>query len=158
MSSSSNRSNRPPPPTHCEHDQPVIRQTLRTIDFPLRRFLGCVEYYNGSKCKTFYWLDPELPNDYYKQEVFNLIQKEKRMKEDMYGKIRYLEREIEFQKSTMEKEMFLLQLELKERKSSVLLMFAEIVMDAFTVVIKVDSKTKLTAGHLSPNGVISRPN
>ncbi|PWA40195.1 hypothetical protein CTI12_AA565110 [Artemisia annua] len=145
MSSSSNRSNRPSPPTHCEHDQPVIRQTSWTIDFPLRSFLGCVEYYNGSKCKTFYWLDPELPNDYYKQEVFNLIQKEKRMKEDKYGKIRDLEREIEFQKSTMEKEMFLLQLELKESKSSVLLMFAEIVMDAFTVVIKeVDSKTKMT--------------
>ena len=60
-----------------------------------------------------------MPNDYYKQEVFNLIQKEKRMKEDNYGKIRYLESEIEFQKSTMEKEMFLLQLELKESKSSV---------------------------------------
>jgi hypothetical protein len=60
-----------------------------------------------------------LPNDYYKQEVFNLIQKEKRLKEDKYGKIRDLEREIEFQKSTMEKEMFLLQLELKESKSSV---------------------------------------
>ncbi|PWA57892.1 hypothetical protein CTI12_AA404830 [Artemisia annua] len=69
MSSSSNRSYRPPPPTHCEHEQPVIRQTSRTIDFPLRRFLGCVEYYNGSKCRTFYWLDPELPNDYYKHEV-----------------------------------------------------------------------------------------
>jgi hypothetical protein len=60
-----------------------------------------------------------LPNDYYKQEVFNLIQKEKRLKEDKYVKIRDLEREIEFQKSTMEKEMFLLQLELKESKSSV---------------------------------------
>ena len=60
-----------------------------------------------------------MPNDYYKQEVFNLIQKEKRLKEDKYGKIRDLEREIEFQKSTMEKEMFLLQLELKESKSSV---------------------------------------
>ena len=48
-----------------------------------------------------------------------MIQKEKRLKEDKYGKIRDLEREIEFQKSTMEKEMFLLQLELKESKSSV---------------------------------------
>ncbi|PWA53520.1 hypothetical protein CTI12_AA444220 [Artemisia annua] len=131
MSSSSNRSYRLPPPTYCEHDQPVIRQTSRSIDFPLRRFLGCVEYYNGSKCKTFYWLDPELPNNYYKQEFFKLIQKEKRLKEDKYsfnGKIRDLERDIDFQKSTMEKEMFLLQLELKESKSSVLLMFAEIVM------------------------------
>lgn len=63
-----------------------------------------------------------MPNDYYKQEVFKLIQKEKRLKEDKYsfnGKIRDLEREIDFQKSTMEKEMFLLQLELKESKSSV---------------------------------------
>lgn len=60
-----------------------------------------------------------MPNDYYKQEVFNLIQKEKRLKEDKYGKIRDFEREIEFQKSSMEKEMFLLQLELKECKSSV---------------------------------------
>ncbi|PWA89039.1 hypothetical protein CTI12_AA115030 [Artemisia annua] len=122
MSSSSNRSYRPPPPTHCEHEQPVIRQTSRTIDFPLRRFLGCVEYYNGSKCRTFYWLDPELPNDYYKHEVFKLIQKEKRLKEDkssLNGKIKDLEREIDFQKATMEKEMFLLQLELKESKSSV---------------------------------------
>ena len=48
-----------------------------------------------------------------------MIQKEKRLKEDKYGKIRDFEREIEFQKSSMEKEMFLLQLELKECKSSV---------------------------------------
>lgn len=94
----------------------------------------------GSKCKTFYWLDPELPNDYYKQEVFNLIQKEKRMKEDQYGKIRDLDREIEFFKSIMEKEMFLLQLELKESKSSVVF-FKKIVVVLCLVIAVMLSKS-----------------
>lgn len=80
-----------------------------------------------------------MPNDYYKQEVFNLIQKEKRLKEDKYGKIRDLEREIEFQKSTMEKEMFLLQLELKESKSSVVF-FKKIVVVLCLVIAVMLSK------------------
>ena len=61
------------------------------------------------------------------------------MKEDKYGKIRYLEREIEFQKSTMEKEMFLLQLELKESKSSVVF-FKKIVVVLCLVIAVMLSK------------------
>ena len=68
-----------------------------------------------------------------------MIQKEKRLKEDKYGKIRDLEREIEFQKSTMEKEMFLLQLELKECKSSVVF-FKKIVVVLCLVIAVMLSK------------------
>ena len=69
-----------------------------------------------------------------------MIQKEKRLKEDQYGKIRDLEREIEFQKSTMEKEMFLLQLELKESKSSVVF-FKKIVVVLCLVIAVMLSKS-----------------
>ena len=84
-----------------------------------------------------------MPNDYYKQEVFNLIQKEKRLKEDKYsfnGKIRDLEREIDFQKSTMEKEMFLLQLELKESKSSVVFFKKIVVVLCLVIAVMLLSK------------------
>ncbi|GKA52060.1 hypothetical protein Tco_0745256 [Tanacetum coccineum] len=74
----------------------------------------------GSKCRTFYWVDPELPSDYYKQEVYKLIQKDKQLKEENYilnGKIRELQKEFDFEKSTLEKQVLMLQMELKESKS-----------------------------------------
>ncbi|GJX46319.1 hypothetical protein Tco_0271509 [Tanacetum coccineum] len=70
--------------------------------------------------RTFYWVDPELPSDYYKQEVYKLIQKDKQLKEENYilnGKIRELQKEFDFEKSTLEKQVLMLQMELKESKS-----------------------------------------
>lgn len=84
-----------------------------------------------------------MPNDYYKQEVFKLIQKDKRLKEDKYsfnGKIRDLEREIDFQKSTMEKEMFQLLLELKESKSSVVFFKKIVVVLCLIIAVMLLSK------------------
>lgn len=72
-----------------------------------------------------------------------MIQKEKRLKEDKYsfnGKIRDLKREIDFQKSTMEKEMFLLQLELKESKSSVVFFNKIVVVLCLVIAVMLLSK------------------
>ena len=72
-----------------------------------------------------------------------MIQKEKRLKEDKYsfnGKIRDLEREIDFQKSTIEKEMFLLQLELKESKSSVVFFKKIVVVLCLVIAVMLLSK------------------
>ncbi|GJQ98627.1 hypothetical protein Tco_0009766 [Tanacetum coccineum] len=96
-SSSSNRSHhRGSPPTSCE--------------------------WYGSKCKTFNWVDPELPSEYYKQEVFKLLQKvnlnQTKINADKC-KIREMERGFDFQKTTLEKQVLTLQMELKESKSSV---------------------------------------
>ncbi|GJW07317.1 hypothetical protein Tco_1569740 [Tanacetum coccineum] len=122
-SSSSNRSHhRGTPPTHCVCEEPVILQTSKTIDHPMRRFLGCINYYRGSKCKTFYWVDPELPSVYYKQEVFKLLQKvnlhQTKMNADKC-RMTEMEREFDFQKSTLEKQVLALQMELKESKANV---------------------------------------
>lgn len=111
---------RPPPPMFCECDEPVIQQTSRTIDYPLKRFLGCVNYYKGAKCKTFYWIDEDLPSEYYKKEVFKLIQKDKQQDKrvnGLYERIRDMEREFDLQKSTMEQHLLEMQKELKEAKS-----------------------------------------
>ncbi|GKB21390.1 hypothetical protein Tco_0855313 [Tanacetum coccineum] len=122
-SSSSIRSHhRGTPPTHFVCEEPVILQTLKTIDHPMRRFLRCINYYRGSKCKTFYWVDHELPSVYYKQEVFKLLQKvnlhQTKMNADKC-RMREMEREFDFQKSTLEKQVLALQMELKESKTNV---------------------------------------
>lgn len=122
-SSIHSRRRRDPPPTLCECEEPVIQQTAKTIDFPLRRFFGCVNYYKGSKCRTFYWIDDELPSEYYKKEVFKLIQKDKHQENRMKGvngRIRDIERDFDLQKSTMEKHVLELQKELKETKASLM--------------------------------------
>ncbi|GJX47085.1 hypothetical protein Tco_0272275 [Tanacetum coccineum] len=113
-SSSSNRSHhRGSPPTHCVCEEPVILQTSKTIDHPMRRFLGCINYYR---------VDPELPSVYYKQEVFKLLQKvnlhQTKMNVDKC-RMREIEREFDFQKSTLEKQVLALQMELKESKTNV---------------------------------------
>ncbi|PWA46121.1 hypothetical protein CTI12_AA510660 [Artemisia annua] len=115
-SSSSNRFRRDPPPTHCECEEPVILQTSKTINFPLRRFLGCVNYYHGSACETFYWVDPDLPNEYYKKEVFKLMKKVK-LNENKIDE--ELKRSFDFERSTMHKQAVVLQMELKEMKASI---------------------------------------
>ncbi|GKD55618.1 hypothetical protein Tco_1289005 [Tanacetum coccineum] len=87
----------------------------------MRRFLGCINYYRGSKCKTFYWVDPELPSEYYKEEVFKLLQKvnflQTKINADQH-KIREMERAFDFEKSTLEKQVLGLKMQLKESKES----------------------------------------
>ncbi|GJV13155.1 hypothetical protein Tco_0775103 [Tanacetum coccineum] len=122
-SSSSNRSHsRVSPPRECICKEPVILQTAKTIHHPMRRFLGCINYYRGSKCKTFYWVDPELPSEYYKEEVFKLLQKvnflQTKINADQH-KIREMERAFDFEKSTLEKQVLGLKMQLKESKESV---------------------------------------
>ncbi|PWA59345.1 Thioredoxin [Artemisia annua] len=75
----------------------------------------------GSECKTFSWVDPELPNEYYNQEVFKLLKKVNLNQNKIDAEnctIREMERSFDFQKLTMEKEVLCLQMELKEMKSS----------------------------------------
>nr|GEU97180.1 RNA-directed DNA polymerase, eukaryota, reverse transcriptase zinc-binding domain protein [Tanacetum cinerariifolium] len=76
----------------------------------------------GSKCKTLYWVDPKLPSVYYKQEVFKLLQKvnlhQTKMNDDKC-RMREMERGFDFQKSTLEKQVLALQIELKESEASV---------------------------------------
>ncbi|GKB97773.1 hypothetical protein Tco_0983910, partial [Tanacetum coccineum] len=122
-SSSSNRTHRRgSPPTNYECEEPIILQTANTITHPMRCFLGCINYYRGSKCKTFYWVDHVLPSEYYKQEVFKLIQKvnlhQTKITADKY-RIREMERGFDFQNLTLEKQVLALQIELKEGKASV---------------------------------------
>ena len=72
-----------------------------------------------------------------------MIQKENRLKEDKYtlnGKIRDLEREIDFQRSTMEKELLLLQLELKESKSNVAFFRQIVAVLCFVIAVMFMSK------------------
>ncbi|KAJ9542236.1 hypothetical protein OSB04_028742, partial [Centaurea solstitialis] len=42
-------------------------RTSWTSTNPGRRFLGCPNFECGKKCNMFYWVDDELPNDYYKE-------------------------------------------------------------------------------------------
>ncbi|GJW82748.1 retrovirus-related pol polyprotein from transposon TNT 1-94 [Tanacetum coccineum] len=76
----------------------------------------------GSKCKTFYWVDHELLSEYYKEEVFKLLQKvnflQTKINADQH-KIREMERAFDFEKSTLEKQVLGLKMQLKESKESV---------------------------------------
>ena len=67
-------------------------------------------------------MDPDLPNEYYKKEVFKLIRKvklhENKIDADIC-RISEMQRSFDFQRSTMQKEAMVLQMELKEMKASV---------------------------------------
>ncbi|GJR84322.1 hypothetical protein Tco_0155107 [Tanacetum coccineum] len=82
---------------------------------------GINDAIKGSKCKTFYWVDLELSSEYYKQEVFKLLQKvnlhQTKINADKC-RIREMERGFDFQMSTLEKQVLALQMELKEIKAS----------------------------------------
>ncbi|PWA86084.1 wall-associated receptor kinase [Artemisia annua] len=59
---------------------------------------------------TFYWIDDDLPSEYFKKEVFKDKHQENRMK-GVYGRIRDTERDFDLRKSTMEKHVLELQKE-----------------------------------------------
>lgn len=67
-------------------------------------------------------MDPDLPNDYYKQEVFKLLKKVKvneNKMDEVKCRIREIQMSFDFERSTMQKQVLGLQMELKEMKSSV---------------------------------------
>nr|GEV81630.1 hypothetical protein [Tanacetum cinerariifolium] len=70
MSTSSINSRRRPP-THCQCGKPLARRVAWTNINPCRRFLN---YRNSTNrgmphCNSFYWIDPELPNEWYKSQL-----------------------------------------------------------------------------------------
>nr|GEY14040.1 GRF zinc finger protein [Tanacetum cinerariifolium] len=59
------------PPTHCQCGKPLARRVAWTNINPCRRFLN---YRNSTNpgmphCNSFYWIDPELPNEWYKSQL-----------------------------------------------------------------------------------------
>nr|GFB71275.1 hypothetical protein [Tanacetum cinerariifolium] len=81
MSTSSINSRRRPP-THCQCGKPLAHQVAWTNINPCRRFLNCrnsttklliVKILTGMPhCNSFYWIDPELPNEWYKSQLLEL--------------------------------------------------------------------------------------
>ncbi|GJY80180.1 hypothetical protein Tco_0492931 [Tanacetum coccineum] len=70
MSASSNVRRRRVIPTHCECQKPLVRRVSSC-----RRFLN---YRNSNipsvmRCNAFYWIDPEVPNPWYKSQLFELF-------------------------------------------------------------------------------------
>nr|GEZ42952.1 cysteine-rich receptor-like protein kinase 20 [Tanacetum cinerariifolium] len=70
MSTSSINSKRRPP-THCQCGKPLARRVAWTNINPCRRFLNCRNSTNHGMphCNSFYWIDPELPNE-WSQTIF----------------------------------------------------------------------------------------
>ncbi|GJX21072.1 hypothetical protein Tco_0223749 [Tanacetum coccineum] len=58
----------------CKCKLPLMELTSWTLTFPCRRFLVCLNRYkNGvKKCKKFYWVDPELDNEWYKGHLYGM--------------------------------------------------------------------------------------
>nr|KAJ0184532.1 hypothetical protein LSAT_V11C900502280 [Lactuca sativa] len=56
----------------CNCDEPVGRWTSWKPKNPGRRFVGCPNYKDKEKdCKFFEWIDPPLPNNWYKQMIYD---------------------------------------------------------------------------------------
>ncbi|CAH1452358.1 unnamed protein product [Lactuca virosa] len=64
----------------CDCDEPVGRWTSWKPENPGRRFLGCPNYKMSvfeslndmeKDCKFFEWIDPPLPNNWYKQMIYD---------------------------------------------------------------------------------------
>nr|KAJ0198680.1 hypothetical protein LSAT_V11C600324610 [Lactuca sativa] len=56
----------------CDCDEPVGRWTSWKPKNPGRRFVGCPNYKDKEKdCKFFEWIDPPLPNNWYKQMIYD---------------------------------------------------------------------------------------
>nr|GFA02405.1 hypothetical protein [Tanacetum cinerariifolium] len=70
MSTSSINSRRRPP-THCQCGKPLARRVAWTNINPCRKFLNCRNSTNPGMphCNSFYWIDPELPNEWYKSQL-----------------------------------------------------------------------------------------
>ncbi|KAJ9565630.1 hypothetical protein OSB04_001596 [Centaurea solstitialis] len=51
-------------------DRLVVKTSWTHLN-PGRRFLSCRNYGTSHECKKFKWLDAELPNQYYKDMLFN---------------------------------------------------------------------------------------
>ncbi|GJW97685.1 hypothetical protein Tco_0179493 [Tanacetum coccineum] len=61
-------------PTHCQCNKPLVRRVAWTDINPCRRFLN---YRNSNiagttYCNSFYWIDPELTNPWYKTQIFEM--------------------------------------------------------------------------------------
>ncbi|KAJ9535263.1 hypothetical protein OSB04_un001639, partial [Centaurea solstitialis] len=57
---------------YCYCGDKVKVRTSWTKANPGRRFIGCPNYASGQKCKMFQFVDEELPNQYYKELIFEM--------------------------------------------------------------------------------------
>lgn len=67
-------------------------------------------------------MDPDLPNEYYKKEVFKLMKKVKLHEHNIDAdmcRISEMQKSFDFERSTMQKQVVVLQMEVKEMKASV---------------------------------------
>ncbi|GJT37040.1 hypothetical protein Tco_0936905 [Tanacetum coccineum] len=75
MASSSSSSRNRVLPTHCKCGFPLMKRTAWTEGNPCRRFLNC-RYSNipcKKNCNAFYWIDPEIYNQWYRTQMFELF-------------------------------------------------------------------------------------
>ncbi|GJT11326.1 hypothetical protein Tco_0858368 [Tanacetum coccineum] len=106
MSSSSSTSNWIRPiPTHYFCDLPVVERTSHTPANPARRFLCCPKHSeSGSQCRFYHFLDPEISNGYYRNEMHNL-----------YIQLQQARREMQVQEYTYRTRIHDLESQLNER-------------------------------------------
>ncbi|GJV40325.1 hypothetical protein Tco_1418765 [Tanacetum coccineum] len=54
---------------------PWLSENPQLLTNPARRFLCCPHpSWSGNQCDAYYFIDDELPSDYYKYEMYNLMQ------------------------------------------------------------------------------------
>ncbi|GKB23420.1 hypothetical protein Tco_0862821, partial [Tanacetum coccineum] len=112
----------------CANPLPLVLRKSTTLTNPARRFLCCPHpSWYGNQCDAYYFIDDELPSDYYKYEMYNLMQqagsrnKEKHLTDntqiaEMENDMHLLNKQI----AEMGNDMHLLKTELKEcRKNAV---------------------------------------
>ncbi|GKC48726.1 hypothetical protein Tco_1071471 [Tanacetum coccineum] len=59
----------------CANPLPLVLRKATTLTNPARRFLCCPHpSWYGNQCDAYYFIDDELPSDYYKYEMYNLMQ------------------------------------------------------------------------------------
>ncbi|GJZ16255.1 hypothetical protein Tco_0551932 [Tanacetum coccineum] len=61
-------------PRLCKCGNLLVRRTTWTVHNPCRRFLNCRNSHVIGKrsCDSFYWIDPELNNGWYKNQMIEL--------------------------------------------------------------------------------------
>ncbi|GJX88440.1 hypothetical protein Tco_0340454 [Tanacetum coccineum] len=59
----------------CKCKLPLMELTSWTLTNPCRRFLVCPNRYKAGvkKCKKFYWVDPELDNEWYRGLCYEIM-------------------------------------------------------------------------------------